>query len=289
MSSTENIQHVSDTALWVASYRAAETRRPDALFRDPLAEVLLGERGIKIAESMKATSRYSSWTLIMRTLVIDEYLRKYLAQGYRTVINLGAGLDTRPYRLDLPADVQWIEIDFPHMIEMKNEKLKNEAPRCRLERIALDLSVRSKRKNLFDEIDRRPASQAGVIVMTEGVVPYLTQEMVFDLAQDLRNQPNFKLWIAEYYAPQLYKRFQAQSFRKRLGNSPFQFFPPDWFGFFNKAGWKQKEIRFLNDEGDKVGRKFPLPFPLSLLRFVLNPARLNEKLRVQGYVVMEKS
>jgi O-methyltransferase involved in polyketide biosynthesis len=41
-----------DTAFWIAHYRAAETKRADALFRDPLAGVLGGERGENIAHSM---------------------------------------------------------------------------------------------------------------------------------------------------------------------------------------------------------------------------------------------
>ncbi|MDE3110116.1 MAG: class I SAM-dependent methyltransferase, partial [Acidobacteriota bacterium] len=46
------MQHVSDTAFWVAHYRAIEGERPDALFHDPLAGVLAGERGRNIAEHM---------------------------------------------------------------------------------------------------------------------------------------------------------------------------------------------------------------------------------------------
>jgi len=49
----EQIQHVSDTALWVAGCRAIETERPDALFRDPLAVSLAGERGLQIATTMR--------------------------------------------------------------------------------------------------------------------------------------------------------------------------------------------------------------------------------------------
>jgi O-methyltransferase involved in polyketide biosynthesis len=37
------IENVSDTAFWIAHYRAVESARPDALFRDPLAALLAGE------------------------------------------------------------------------------------------------------------------------------------------------------------------------------------------------------------------------------------------------------
>lgn len=48
------IHDVSDTAFMVATYRAMETQRPDALFHDPLAGKLAGERGRKIVESEEA-------------------------------------------------------------------------------------------------------------------------------------------------------------------------------------------------------------------------------------------
>jgi O-methyltransferase involved in polyketide biosynthesis len=46
------IQSVSDTGLWMAAVRAAETARRDAAFKDPLAAMLAGERGLRIARSM---------------------------------------------------------------------------------------------------------------------------------------------------------------------------------------------------------------------------------------------
>jgi O-methyltransferase involved in polyketide biosynthesis len=39
------IENVSDTAFWIAHYRALETQRADALFHDLLAGLLAGERG----------------------------------------------------------------------------------------------------------------------------------------------------------------------------------------------------------------------------------------------------
>jgi hypothetical protein len=39
---TAEIEHVTDTAFWVASYRALESGRPDTLFRDLLTRILSG-------------------------------------------------------------------------------------------------------------------------------------------------------------------------------------------------------------------------------------------------------
>src|SRR5262245_61052111 len=90
------IDDVSDTAFWIAHYRGLETERPDALFRDPLAKLLAGDRGKQIAETMPRAN-FTSWAVVMRTCMIDDFIRFAIAQGVDTVLNLGAGLDTRPY------------------------------------------------------------------------------------------------------------------------------------------------------------------------------------------------
>lgn len=59
-SSAPLIRNVSDTARWVAFYRAQETERPDAVFRDPFARRLAGQRGEQIAKAMPL-GRDNSW------------------------------------------------------------------------------------------------------------------------------------------------------------------------------------------------------------------------------------
>src|SRR5436309_3429153 len=103
------IQDVSDTAFWVAYYRALETDRPDALFQDPLAKKLIDERAQKISVSMKTTAAQTQQNVTIRTIIIDRFIQRLVADGIETVVNLGAGLDTRPYRLDLPPALRWIE------------------------------------------------------------------------------------------------------------------------------------------------------------------------------------
>src|SRR5262245_25284084 len=61
------VRHVSDTARWIAAVRAEETARPDALFKDPLAAKLAGDRGHAIAAAMFP----ERWPFITRTLHLD--------------------------------------------------------------------------------------------------------------------------------------------------------------------------------------------------------------------------
>ena len=285
------IQHVSDTALWVAHYRAVETERPDALFRDPLAKILVGERGRKIAESMKATSRFTKWTVVIRTCIIDSFIQQLTKEGQNagdsvdTVINLGAGLDTRPYRLKLPKKVRWIEVDYPHVIEHKEKLLGSETPGVQLERIALDLADRQKRQELFARLGSQSQK---ALILTEGVIPYLTEEQVATLAEDLHSQKNFRFWIAEYFAPWVYRHLRHSGRMKKMKNAPFQFFPADWFDFFKRGGWKPEEIRYFAEETQKLGRKSPMPWWFSLIRPFMNREKLRQMGKMSGYVLYTK-
>src|SRR5690242_20374554 len=126
------IENVSDTARWVAVYRAMESDRSDALFRDPWARRLAGERGVAIVRAMP-NGRGLAWPMIVRTALMDEMLANAVRGGPRTVLNLAAGLDTRAWRLDLPKSLKWIDADLPAMIVYRDGMMRGEAPACRHE------------------------------------------------------------------------------------------------------------------------------------------------------------
>jgi methyltransferase (TIGR00027 family) len=121
------VTHVSDTARWTARYRATESARADALFSDPLAERLAGEQGRAIVASTPVSNR-NGWWLIARTKIIDDAIAEAIADGCDRVLNLAAGLDTRPYRLDLPSDFPWIEADLPLLLAEKTQLLADQTP-----------------------------------------------------------------------------------------------------------------------------------------------------------------
>src|SRR5262245_51112998 len=126
------IRDISDTARWAAVYRARETERPDALFRDPFARRLAGERGEQIAVSMPFSEK-STWAWITRTYLFDQFINEQIEQGVDMVVNLAAGLDARPYRLKLPPALQWIEVDLPELVSYKENVLANDKATCALE------------------------------------------------------------------------------------------------------------------------------------------------------------
>src|SRR5215472_8920816 len=198
------IRNISDTALWVAVYRARETERPDAVFHDPLARKLAGERGEQIARSMQFGERHS-WSYVARTWLVDQMIARQVQQGTDMIVNLAAGLDTRPYRMDLPRALRWVEVDLPGMIDYKEQVLGGEKAACELRRVRLDLSNLNARRELFAELGRGATK---VLVLSEGLIIYLTRDEVGALARDLAAQPSFQTWVLDLVSPGLLKMLQ---------------------------------------------------------------------------------
>ncbi len=124
------IRSISDTARWVAYHRATESDRPDSIFRDPYARRLAGERGELIGRKL----RQNAWAIAIRTYLFDKAIRGLLSrEPVDMVVNLAAGLDSRPYRLELPPWLQWIEVDLPEIVDAKRRILSDEKPHCQLE------------------------------------------------------------------------------------------------------------------------------------------------------------
>ena len=253
--SEAEINDVTDTAVWVASYRAEESLRKDALFHDTFAQLLVGAEGELIATRTQG-SRYTAWSVVIRTYIIDRFIMNLLATGVDTVINLGAGLDTRPYRLELASGLRWIEVDFPKIIEHKNEKLKNQSTKCKLERVALDLSNCDIRDEFLSKIS---SESKNVLIITEGVIPYLSNDDARILADALKSYSNFRHWITEYYSPEILKFLRTPKRITQMRNAPFLFYPEDWFLFFKQSGWQEQETKYFGVESQKLGRTPPTP------------------------------
>lgn len=244
------VRNVSDTALWVATYRANENDRADALFRDPYARRLAGERGERIAKAMEAGSR-SEWAFIARTIMFDAMLQHAIAAGADTVLNLAAGLDTRPYRMDLPPNLRWIEVDLPAMIDYKEQQLADATPHCKLERVRLDLSNSDARRELFQRI---AADSKNTVVVTEGLITYFPDSEVASFARDLAEQPAFKHWITDLLSPRLLKMIGRMYSRQLLASAPLKFAPANGVDFFAPLGWRAVEVRSSLREAAKVKR-----------------------------------
>ena len=281
------IKDVSDTAFWIAHLRGLEDRRPDALFHDPFAMRLAGDRGQAIAKSMRLSSMVG-WTVVLRTGIIDRYITCAARAGVDCILNLGAGLDARPYRLDLPTALRWVEADYPHMIEYKETRLREFAPRCMVDRVPLDLADRPARQKLFSQVN---SQSTATLVLTEGVIPYLSNDEVASLVTDVNTMDRAGLWIVDYFSRQMleYRRGRTPHSMK---NAPFRFEPDDWFGFFRERGWQTRDVRYFSDEGRRVGRPPPLAVWMKILMALSRlaaPRRMRAAWdRFAGYALLER-
>ncbi len=234
MSTTPVLRDISDTARWVAVYRA------DALFRDPYARRLAGERGEEIAAAMRARSR-PEWPFVIRTFLFDSLILEYVRGGGDMVVNLAAGLDARPYRMDLPPSLLWVEVDLPGILSYKEGILEHERPHCRLRRVRIDLRDRGARQNLFAELGR---SARNVLIVTEGLMIYLTREEAAALAADLAAPVGFQRWILDLTSPGL-RRMLTRQIGALLteASAPLHFSPEEGPSVFEPQGWYPLDVR----------------------------------------------
>jgi methyltransferase (TIGR00027 family) len=202
----------------------------------------------------------NSWPGVARTVLFDAVITEQIQQGVDTVINLAAGLDARPYRMTLPAQLKWIEVDLPEILDYKEGILADEKPVCSLQRIRADLADVEGRRKLFAELGSQTNK---ALILTEGLISYLSPEEVGIFARDLAAPPSFHRWANDFGSPGLLKMVQ-----KHVGDhlvnagAPLKFGPPEGPGFFEPFGWKPIEVRSLLKAAGRIKR---LPFFLSLM------------------------
>ena len=247
------VENISDTARWVAIFRAEESERPDAVFHDPFARRLAGEKGEQIANAIEF-GRKNSWSFVARTYHFDEFIMQHVEQGYDMIINLAAGLDARAYRMQLPKTLKWIDVDLSGMINYKNEILQHEKPKCEYRTIALDLADRKARFELFQQLNSECKK---ALVVTEGLIIYLANEQVADLATDLSSQIHFRRWIFDLTSAALLEMIQKEMQPALQGSGAlFQFAPGEGEAFFEKYGWISIESRSKLKTAAKLNRLY---------------------------------
>lgn len=268
------LEDIMDTARWIAFYRAIESERPDALFHDPFARLLADRRGEEIARGLPKR-RTSAWITAVRTRVFDEFILQAVSEGTETVLNLAAGLDTRPYRLGLPPSLQWIEVDFPTVLAYKQEKLANEQPLCLLERVPMDLANSEARKTLFARVG---AQAEKVLVITEGFLLYLAPEQVADLASNLYAIPSFSSWLTALASPVMIRMLpQALKGKLAAGNARMQFAPQEGPAFFQPYGWQNADFHTSYEAAHRLKREPPAAWLLRILARLASASDMRRK------------
>jgi methyltransferase (TIGR00027 family) len=280
------LQSVSDTALLVAHHRAMESARPDALFHDHFAERLAGERGAQIARKLPWGKRIA-WSTVTRTVLMDELVLRLAGQGVDTVLNLAAGLDSRPYRLALPASLRWVEIDLPAMTAFKTEMLAGEEPRCRLGRVGVDLRDHAARRRALAE---QAARAKKALAITEGLLIYLDESIVSELARDLYEQTAIQYWMTDLASPIIVKRMQKWWGKQmKAAGAWMSFGPAEGTQFFAPLGWRELEFHDLFLNSMRLNRSMPMAWMFKLqMKLFPNRTRKNLAKWRGGVTLLER-
>ena len=242
-----DITHVSDTALMVAACRAHETGLQDAFVRDPFAARLAGERGEAILRAMPHSDMVR-FGVAVRTRFADELLLEGLAaQPIKAVLSVGCGLDTRPWRLELAADLRWIEIDFADILDYKDRLMSGEPPRCRRERLPGDLNDAAQRLAIY-----KAAGAETSLMITEGLLLYLPAATVAALAAESWGQSGVAQWISDITTSAFTRALRGvdtmQSLRHVQASDSLS--GEQVLGVLGRHGWKTAAWRsYINDIG----------------------------------------
>lgn len=171
----DNTKHaVAATGLLTAAMRAEETARDDRLFTDPFAERLAGDDGRQLLADAVAATGQASAEIIIRTRFFDEALAAAQSDGLSQVVILAAGMDARAYRVPWRPATTVYEVDQPHVIATKEERLAGESPRCHRVAVGVDLAddwPKALRSKGFD-------TSARTAWLVEGLLQYIDASAV---------------------------------------------------------------------------------------------------------------
>lgn len=149
------------------------------------------------------------------------------------------------------------------MIDYKESILAGEKPHCALERVRLDLADVPARRELFGELGKRARK---ALVLSEGLLAYLSEDEVLALGRDLAEQTSFRDWAVDLGSPGLLEMLQKNLKQLSEAGSPLKFGPAEGPEFFVPSGWKPVEVYSVMKTAAQIKR---LPFFMRL--FALFP------------------
>jgi methyltransferase (TIGR00027 family) len=267
------IENISDTARWMAYVRAIESDRPDALFHDPYARQLAGASGEAIAKEIGDVEMITNG-IAVRTAVLDQLI---LQMVYRDevdlVLNIGSGLDTRPWRLGLPAGLRWLDVDLPAILDHKVGIVRPERASCQYDALAANILDRSHRA----AVSAHCAAARHVLVVTEGLLVYLKPSQVETLARDFRDRSSCMWWLTDLTGPRALQMLR-RVWEPKLRGAEFRFAPADSVGFFARLGWREHSFHSSQEEARRLNRAAPTPW-FSRLALMLASNSFREEFR----------
>ncbi|MEU6050645.1 class I SAM-dependent methyltransferase [Streptomyces xanthochromogenes] len=171
------------TAVGVARVRALESERENALFRDPLARAFTTAGGLwpsspalPADEAARRRRLAVAFSIVIRTKFLDDLLQQAAASGVRQVVLLGAGMDSRAFRMDWPDGTRLFEVDTAAPLAFKASVLRQERAVARCERITVAVDLREDWPGALAAAGHDPT--APTVWIAEGLLIYLPEDAV---------------------------------------------------------------------------------------------------------------
>ena len=171
---TDKIQFTKEkeTMLMTLNSRAIQSQWKDPILSDPWAEAAMRHIDYDISKQLTGVASWGTWKDIGPTIVasraatFDQLTKQYLADHPdATVLHVGCGMDSRVFRVDPPANVQWFDVDYPDVIDLRRQLFPERGGSYHLIGAALD-DLR-----WLDEV---PRDRPGLFI-AEGVLHYLSE------------------------------------------------------------------------------------------------------------------
>jgi methyltransferase (TIGR00027 family) len=211
-----------------------DAERSNPVCGDAYAKAFMNEDGLRIFEAFKDETSPNAAN-VARHRIVDDLLRRELlaGPGLLTVI-IGAGFDSRAFRLGGGA---WVELDEPQVISYKNERLPVTDCENELQRIPVDFSIDSLEEKLSAFSSRSP-----VVVVIEGVFMYLDEAAIRQTLQTLRRLfPRHKL-ICDLMNREFFEEYSKTLHEKLTGiGASFKFTVDNPEEVFVQSGYRRAE------------------------------------------------
>ena len=136
---TDKIQFTKEkeTMLMTLNGRAVQSQWKNPILRDPWAEEAMRHIDYDMSKTLKGVSSWGMWKEIGCTIIatraatFDLLTNRYLADHPdATVLHVGCGMDSRVFRIDPPASVQWFDVDYPDVIDLRRQLFPERGLRC---------------------------------------------------------------------------------------------------------------------------------------------------------------
>ncbi|MEU9916296.1 class I SAM-dependent methyltransferase [Streptomyces sp. NPDC051001] len=252
------------TAVGVARVRALETEREIALFRDPLAQAFATAGGLWPSspplpddEATRRRRLAVSFSIVVRTRFLDDLLQQASASGVRQVVLLGAGMDSRAFRMDWPENTRLFEVDTAAPLDFKAAVLRQERAVARCERTTVPVDLREDWSGALAAAGHDPAAPTMWIV--EGLLIYLPEDAVDLLLARISTQsaPGSRMGLT-LGSRGVIERFGADAVPGSAASMWVSEMPDDPVVWLAGHGW-QAETHTLRERAAAYGRPLSTP------------------------------